>query len=100
MGPMSDSQGPALEMLWEADDPHEVLEETVGFGDAASAARWVAATVHKHWGVRVDSCERIVISERNALAWITTRSGQLLTKWSGAPARFPRLPQIAQLTRW
>lgn len=97
---MADSQRPSLEMLWEADDPGEVLEERFGFGDAASAGRWVAATVHKHWGVRVDSCQRIVISGRNALAWVTARAGQLLAKWSVAPARFPRLRQIAQLTRW
>lgn len=97
---MSESQGPSLAMLWEADDPHEMLAERFGFEDAASAGRWVAATVHKLWGVHVDSCERIVISDRNALAWLTTRSGQLLAKWSVSPARFPRLRQIAQLTHW
>jgi len=73
-------------MLWETHDPHGVLEERFGFAGAVAAGSWVAATVHKHWGIRVDSCERIVISDRNALAWVTTPSGQLLAKWSVAPA--------------
>jgi homoserine kinase type II len=97
---MPDTQMPAVEMLWETHDPHGVLEERFGFGDAVSAGRWVAATVHEHWGIRIDSCERIVMSDRNALAWVTTPSGDLLTKWSIAPVRFPRLLQIAQLTNW
>jgi homoserine kinase type II len=97
---MPDSPMPTLEMLWEPRDAHEVLAERFGFGHAVAAGRWVAATVQKHWGIRIDSCERIVISDRNALAWVTTPSGQLLAKWSVAPARFPRLSQIAQLTYW
>lgn len=98
---MSDVQLSTVEMLWEEHDPHDALKERFGFGDVASAALWVAATVHEHWGIRVDSCERIVISDRNALAWVTTTSSsQLLAKWSVAPDRFPRLSQIAQLTNW
>ena len=97
---MADSHVPVVEMLWEPDDPHGVLEERFGFADAVSAGHWVAATVHEHWGIRIDSCERIVISDRNALAWATTPSGRLLAKWSVAPERFERLSRIARLTRW
>lgn len=97
---MADSHVPMLEMLWEAHDPHGVLEERFGFTDAVSADRWVAATVREHWGMRIESCERIVMSGHNALASITTPSGRLLAKWSVAPARFPHLSQIAQLTHW
>lgn len=93
-------QMPTVEMLWEPHDPQEALEERFGFGDVASAARWVAATVEDRWDIRVDSCERIVISDRNALAWVTTPSGELILKWSVAPARFLRLSSIAQLTYW
>lgn len=93
-------QMPTVEMLWETHDPQNVLEERFGFGDGLSAARWVAATVQDHWDIRIDSCERIVISDRNALAWVTTPCGELLLKWSVAPARFLRLSQIAQLTHW
>jgi len=97
---MADSRLPMLEMLWEAHDPRGALQERFGFGDALSAGRWVAATLDEQWGIRIDSCERIVISDRNALAWVTTPSGRLLAKWSVAPERFPRLSQIARLTHW
>jgi homoserine kinase type II len=97
---MADSRVPMLEMLWEARDAHDALEERFGFGDARSAGHWVAATVHEQWGIRIDSCERIVISDRNALAWVATPSGRLLAKWSAAAERFPRLSQIARLTHW
>lgn len=97
---MSDPQTPTVEMLWEPHEPHGVLGDRFGFADAVSAGRWVATVVHRHWGIRVESCERIVLSDRNALAWLTTSSGELLAKWSVAPARFLRLSQIARLTRW
>jgi homoserine kinase type II len=91
---------PMLEMLWEARDARGALEERFGFADAGSAGRWVAATVREHWGIRIGSCERIVISDRNALAWVTTSSGRLVAKWSAAAERFARLSQIARLTHW
>src|SRR5690625_1406284 len=97
---MVSSPVPRLEMLWEAHDPHGVLVERFGFPDATSAGGWVAATVHEHWGIRIESCDRIVMSDRNALAWITTLAGRLLAKWSIAPGRFVRLSQIARLTQW
>ena len=87
-------------MLWEAHDPDRALEERFGFGDAGSAGRWVVASVHDHWGIRTEACERIVISDRNALAWVTTPSGRLLAKWCVTPARFARLSQVAELTWW
>ncbi|MEV4314836.1 phosphotransferase [Actinocrispum sp. NPDC049592] len=92
--------GPVLEMLWEADDPRHALDRRFGFSEGRSAARWVAAMLADHWGVRVDSCERIVISDRNALAWVGTSSGRLLAKWSVAGERFARLGEMARLTDW
>ncbi len=97
---MPESQPPTLEMLWEAHEPHEVLERRFGFEDAASAGAWVIATVRECWDTRVDSCERIVLSDCNALAWLTTPSGQLLAKWSVAPDLFPRLSAVADLAQW
>lgn len=91
---------PVVEMLWEGHDPHRVLAGRFGFADARAAARWVADTVDEHWGVRVDVCERIVMSDGNALAWIGASSGRMVAKWSVVPARFPRLAQVARLTRW
>lgn len=97
---MAMSHAPVLEMLWEAHDPHRVLAERFGFRDGQSARRWVAATLFEHWGVRVGSCERIVMSDRNALAWVATPSGRLLAKWSVAPGRFWTLSEMARLTCW
>jgi homoserine kinase type II len=96
---MAPSRAPVLEMLWEACDPGDTLAGRFGFSDAESAGRWIADTLDEHWGVRVDSCERIVMSSANALAWVGTPSGRLLAKWSVRPDRFP-LAAIARITRW
>jgi homoserine kinase type II len=95
-----EAQAPVLEMLWEAHDPHQALSGRFGFGDSRAAGRWVAAMLDEHWGVAVDFCERIVISDGNALAWVGTPTGRLLAKWSVVPERFPRLAEVARLTRW
>jgi homoserine kinase type II len=87
-------------MLWESQDPRDVLGERFGFRDGDSAGRWVAAMLDEHWGVRIDSCDRIVMSGGNALAWAATPSGRLLAKWSVVPERFPRLAGTASLTSW
>lgn len=97
---MVEPHAPKLEMLWEAHDPHSALDGRFGFSDGESAGRWVAATLDQCWGVRVHSCERIVISAHNALAWVATASGRLLAKWSVVPERFPRLSEMARLTHW
>ncbi|WP_422735165.1 phosphotransferase [Micromonospora sp. WMMD729] len=97
---MVESQAPMLEMLWESHDTLHALDERFGFGDAESAGRWVVAMLKEHWGVRVDSCERIVMSGGNAIAWVGTPSGRLLAKWSVVRERFPRLMETARLTSW
>ncbi|WP_306207766.1 phosphotransferase [Actinoplanes sp. RD1] len=89
-----------LEMLWEARDPGEVLTERFGFGDAEAAGRWVAAVLDEHWGVRAGRCERIVMSDGNALAWVRTPDGPMLLKWSVVAGLFPRLAEVARLTTW
>jgi len=97
---MSGVAGPVLEMLWETADPARALDVRFGFGDGESAARWVTAVLDAHWGVRVASCARIVLSAHNALAWVGTSSGRMLAKWSVVPARFPRLAETARLAYW
>jgi homoserine kinase type II len=87
-------------MLWEAEDPDQTLGWRFRFSDGPAAGRWVADTLDRHWGVRIDSCERIVMSSGNALAWVGTPSGRLLAKWSVLPERFPRLAATARLTGW
>lgn len=91
---------PALQMLWEASDPNEVLATRFGHHDAGAVARWVANTLEARWGLVVDSCERIVMSDHNTLAWITTPAGPLVLKWSIATRQFPRLEALAELTGW
>ena len=97
---MAESHAPVLEMLWEAQDPHDALDGRFGFSDGESAGRWVASMLDERWGVRIGSCERIVMSGGNALAWAGTPAGRLLAKWSVVPERFPRLAQTARLTSW
>jgi len=97
---MIESRVPVLEMLWEPHDPRHALDGRFGFGDEGAAGRWVAAMLDEHWGVRIDCCERIVMSGGNALAWVGTPSGRLLAKWSVVPERFPRLAETARLTSW
>ncbi len=97
---MANLQAPVLEMLWETQDPRDALAGKFGFRDGQSVGRWVAAMLDDLWGIRVDACERIVMSDHNALAWVDTPAGRLLAKWSVAPERFPRLAQTAQLTSW
>lgn len=87
-------------MLWETSDPKGVIETRFNFSDGDAAGRWVATTLDEYWGVQVDSCERIVMSGHNALAWVGTPAGPMLAKWSVAPERFPRLTALAQVTAW
>jgi homoserine kinase type II len=97
---MFESQAPVLEMLWEPHDARHALDVRFGFSDEESAGRWVAAMLDEHWGVRIDCCERIVMSGGNALAWVGTPSGRLLAKWSVVLERFPGLVETARLTSW
>ncbi len=97
---MAGSHRPLVEMLWEPHDPLRALEARFGFRDPGSAGRWVAGTLAEHWGVRIASCDRIVISDRNALAWVETPGGQLVAKWSVAADRFAFLQELARLTSW
>jgi len=89
-----------LEMLWERCEPDEVLRTRFHLTDSADAARWVSAAVKHHWGIRTDACERIVMSDHNALAWVRTRHGRMLLKWSVAPHRFARLGATASVVAW
>ena len=94
------SQTPSAEMLWEATDPSAALRDRFGSSDAAEAAAWVGSTLKEVWGLRVASCDRIVMSDRNAMAWVSTSRAPMLAKWSVAPDRFSRLDTLAGLTAW
>ncbi|MFZ6993104.1 phosphotransferase [Curtobacterium sp. RRHDQ66] len=87
-----------IEMLWAQEDPTEVLRSRFGFANAEEVSAWVRSTVERHWGLRVGSPERVVISDSNALAWVRSGDQRLLLKWSVAPDRFERLALAAKLT--
>ncbi|UFU04515.1 phosphotransferase [Ruania suaedae] len=91
---------PPVTMLWEQVDPARTLTERAGFTDAAAAVHWLTSTVSAHWDLPVDSCDRLVLSDRNVLAWLSTTRGRMLAKWSVAPERFARLSALADLVRW
>ena len=105
---MSDSQArsrlrtstPTLQMLWETADPAEILSTRFHLSNADDAARRVTDLLWVHWGVTVSCCDRIVLSDHNALAWVTTPAGRMILKWSVAPDRFPRLQALSRLTTW
>ncbi|KQP54497.1 phosphotransferase [Agreia sp. Leaf283] len=97
---MTEFSAPVLDMLWEKDDPADVMTTRFGFSDAAEVGQWVATTVGVHWGLEATSVTRIVMSGHNALAWISAPSGLFLAKWSVLPERFRRLSALAHLTAW
>jgi homoserine kinase type II len=97
---MTRAASPTLEMLWESDEPRDALRDRFGFDDAEQVAGWVSGVLGDVWDVRVVSCERLVMSDANALAWVVTSSGPMIAKWSVAPERFARLAALARLTAW
>lgn len=99
---MTDAQDvePPINMLWESADPSAALRERFGFGSAGEAVDWVAGVLADHWGLRVDVCERLVLSDANCLAWVVVGGRRMIAKWSMRQALFARLAAIARLTSW
>lgn len=89
-----------ISMLWESADPHTALTERFGFASAAEATDWLTGVLAEHWGLKVDACERLVISDANCLAWINVEGYRMIAKWSMWPRVFTRLAAIARLTGW
>jgi homoserine kinase type II len=87
-------------MLWESADPADALTKRFGFDDAVSAAGWMGDTLWDIWAIAVDNCDRLVISDGNMLAWITSDHGRLIAKWSVVPSLFRRLADTSTLTMW
>ena len=87
-------------MLWETVDPYTALEKRFAFAGPDDTVAWLRATLASRWGISVRSCERIVLSSANALAWLGTDDGRLLAKWSIVPGLHPRLAALADLTAW
>lgn len=94
------TNSPDLTMLWEAADAAITLRERFGFDNRGGATEWVRSVLAEHYGIALEACERIVMSDANALAWVTSDHGPLIVKWSVASDRFDRLTEIAVLTTW
>jgi homoserine kinase type II len=87
-------------MLWESVDPTVALTERFGFADALSAAGWMGDALAQTWAIAIHDCDRLVISDRNLLAWITTDDRRLIAKLSLSPSLFQRLADTATLRMW
>lgn len=91
---------PPTSMLWESADPAAALTDRFGFASAAEAIDWLSDVLADHWGLRVDACERLVLSDANCLAWITVGRRRMIAKWSMHPPLFARLAAVGRLTGW
>lgn len=89
-----------VEMLWEDTDPTAVLARRFGFDSARAAAHWVAGVLTTQYSLAPAVCDRIVLSDGNALAWVTCESEPFIAKWCVVPERFERLAAAARLTAW
>jgi homoserine kinase type II len=87
-------------MLWESTDPVEALARRFRFESPTAVTGWLSEVLAQHWGLALSSCERLVISSGNIMAWITVGERPMIAKWSMHTPLFTRLAAIAQLTRW
>ncbi|MGA3219072.1 MAG: phosphotransferase [Acidimicrobiales bacterium] len=91
---------PIVSMLWESVDAAVALTERFGFIDAVSAAGWMGDALWHTWAIAIHDCDRLVISDRNLLAWITIDGRCLIAKLSVSPSLFQRLADTARLRVW
>jgi homoserine kinase type II len=91
---------PVVSMLWESVDPTAALSERFGFADALSAAGWMGDALLNTWSIAVHDFDRLVISDRNLLAWLTAADRRLIAKLSASPSLFQRLADTATLRMW
>lgn len=96
---MSTPSPPLLEMLWESCDPESALKR-FGLADAESAAHELSLVLADNWDLRGVTCDRIVFSAGNALAWMRTEAGPRIAKWSVVPSLHPRLAEFTRLNAW
>ena len=97
---MDTADAPAVEMLWEDVEPGDALMSRFGFASAREASDWILELTRLRWGLDVQSCERVAISDRNALAWLDGPSGSVVAKWSAAEEKFERLDALARVVAW
>ncbi|BDZ51350.1 homoserine kinase type II [Frondihabitans sucicola] len=88
-----------VSMLWESIDATEAFRSRFGFTGFDQGSSWLTSTLRDRWALTVLHCERIVISDQNAIAWVEVEEGgqTLICKWSGAEARFAKLAATTDL---
>jgi homoserine kinase type II len=84
-------------MLWESTEPRSALQERFGLDSFDEAVGWLTKGLALAWAIDVEACDRIVISDHNAIAWVRTNRGALVAKWSRAQVQFLRFTAIADL---
>ncbi len=82
-------------MLWEPLEPERVVKQRFGHSGAAAAGEWVTESLSEHWGLRA-TCEDIVLSDVNLIAWVQSDAGPLVIKACVRQPVFQRLDAIAQ----
>jgi homoserine kinase type II len=92
---------PVVRMLWESVDPVDALRKRFWFADVDSAVSWMTETLSDTWAIAVEDCDRLIMSDGNLLAWITTTDERrLIAKWSVFPRLFQRLADTTALSMW
>jgi homoserine kinase type II len=84
-------------MLWERVDPQAALRDRFGLDGFDEAVLWLTKVLAEVWDVDVEACERILISDHNAIAWIRSDRGAFVAKWSRAEEQFVRFAAAADL---
>ncbi len=78
-------------MLWEPVEAQDALRDRFGFDDLVGVSEWLTAALRDGWAIAAGEVRRVVLSDQNAIAWVTTDRGELVVKWSRAEALFPVL---------
>lgn len=87
-------------MLWEDVDPAERLASRFGFESSLVAADWLAGVLDDSWGFANSTCDRLLLSDWNVMAWVDVGDRTLVAKWSVHRPRFQRLADAAHVTAW
>lgn len=87
-------------MLWESTDAPLALRQRFRFDSAAAVVEWLTTTLATTYAIPVQAVDRLVISDANLLAWISTADGFLFAKCCALPGRHVRLATIADLLCW
>jgi len=87
-------------MLWEEEDSAEALASRFGFAKSRSVVEWMRNVMWQAWEIAIDDCDRLIISDGNLLAWISSNNTRLIMKWSVVSKRFQRLADTTSLIMW